>query len=162
LLVTTLAALKSFAAKMKPMFEESFAPVINVMVAYTVLYYCFLYLQSGTKFYLFNQAKSKEGKVSFSKIKYGSTDKLALMADRSVGNLIEQSIPFLFSLWMCAVFYSPSYAARHGWYWLLSRSYYPFVFYKGLPWILFSTIPGYIIICLLLYPVASTALGTLF
>ena len=127
---------------------------IKVTVSFLGLYYAFLSLQSFSKFYIFNKAKteSKGEKVNFAKIKYGSTDRIALMGDRSVGNLLEQSVPFLTSLWLHAVFVSPQSAATLGWAYLGFRSIYPVVFYKGLPYLFLSTIPGYAIIGALLKP----------
>jgi hypothetical protein len=68
-----------------------------------------------------------------------------LIVDRTVGNTIEQGLPFVVSLWLYAVFVSPKYAAMLGYIYVISRSYYPFVF-SGFPWILSSTLPGYLVI----------------
>ena len=127
-------------------------PVITVTVAYVVLYYIFLYLQSGSKFYLYFKALSKDPKASYAKVKYGNTELLARTTDRTAGNMIEQSIPFLISLWLCAIFDSPDYAAKLGWFWLAFRAIYPIAFYNGF-WVLASTVPGYMLIVMLLYPV---------
>ncbi len=126
---------------------------IKVTSAFFILYFSFLTFQSGSKFYLYfkQRGENKDGKVSFAKIKYGSTDKLAVTADRTVGNLVEQSIPFLAALWMHAVFVSPSSAAAYGWAYLLCRAFYPIVFYLGVPYLFISTIPGYVIIVRLVW-----------
>jgi uncharacterized MAPEG superfamily protein len=137
-----------------------FRAVLHVNIAFVVLYYCFLYIQAGTKFVLYFAAKEKDPKASLSKIKYGSTDRLALTSDRTVGNLMEQSIPFLLGLWLCAVVESPDYAATIGWYWLISRAMYPFVFYYGIPYLLLSTLPGYAFITMLFWPVVTKTLFT--
>ena len=66
---------------------------------------------------------------------------------------MEQAIPFLTSLWLSAIYGSPKYATQIGWVYIITRSYYPFVFYYGLPYLLLSTIPGYACISALLYNV---------
>ena len=131
-------------------------PVVGVTVAFTALYFAFLYTQSFSKFYLYFKAKAKDPKISFAKVKYGSTELLAVTTDRTVGNMMEQSIPFLTSLWLCAIFESADYAAKLGWLWLLFRALYPFAYYRR-PWVLVSTVPGYIILFMLISPVARKA-----
>lgn len=135
---------------------EGLESVVGVTVAFLALYFVFLVGQAFIKFYLFFAAKAKDPKASFGKIKYASTDPLARLADRTAGNMLEQSIIFLTSLWLCALFESPSYAARLGRLWLLFRCAYPFLFLKGV-WIQLSTIPGYILISMLIAPVAWKA-----
>lgn len=130
-------------------------PVLGVTIGFLALYYIFLYGQAITKFYLFFQARRKDPKISFGKIKYSSTETTARVADRTAGNMMEQAIPFLVSLWLCAIFESPTYASRLGWLWLLFRSFYPFVF-AGI-WLPASTVPGYVFISLLIQPVALKA-----
>ena len=132
---------------------------LRVSVAFLVLTYAFLYFQSLSKYYVMTKEK-KEGKaVNLTKIKYfgGSNDRLVLTGDRTAGNLVEQSVPFLASLWLCAVFYSPAYAARMGWGWLMSRIIYPVAFHLGFPYILLSTVPGYGFIFALIWPLAGQA-----
>ena len=134
---------------------KTFEAPIKATFAYLVLYFVFLYFQAGVghvQFYLAKkkaQSDAKEKgekveKVSYGKIKYGqSNDKLSLTALRTVGNLMEQAIPFLTSLWLHAVFVSPEGAANVAWIYIITRSYYPIAFYLGMPYILFSTLPGY-------------------
>lgn len=156
---------------------HKFKETINVTCFYFGLYYAFLFIQviagvliffcttkSLTSIYLFNYQsigkwyvyfhcnETKEGKrASFTDVKYRSNNKLSLTLDRTSGNLIEQAIPFLTSLWLCAVFTNPQEAATIGWYYVLFRALYPAGFYYGLPYILFSTAPGYVCIFLLLW-----------
>jgi len=66
---------------------------------------------------------------------------------------MEQAIPFLASLWLSAIYGSSKYATQIGWVYIITRSYYPFVFYYGLPYLLLSTVPGYACISALLYNV---------
>ena len=148
---------------------KTFEAPIEATLAYLALYFVFLYFQAGVghlQFYLakkkaYSDAKAKGEKavekVSYGKIKYGaqSHDKLSLTAQRTVGNLMEQAIPFLTSLWLHAVFVSPESAANVAWIYIITRSYYPIVFYLGLPYILFSTFPGYGCIFYLLYKLVA-------
>ena len=130
-------------------------PVIGTTAGFVALYFAFLYAQATTKFYMYFRDKAKDPKVSLTKIRYANTTLLALTVDRTSGNMVEQAIPFLVSLWLHAVFVSPTGAATLGWLWLLSRSIYPFVFYSRGHWLLLSTIPGYVLIFMLFAPVAS-------
>ena len=91
---------------------------LSATVAYFVMYYCFLYLQSGTAFYNYWMAKRNakpNEKVIWSKIKYDAHDKLSRTAERSVGNTMEQALPFLTAVWLHAVFVSPSSASSIAW-----------------------------------------------
>ena len=127
---------------------KTFEAPIKATLAYLVLYFVFLYFQAGVghvQFYLAKkkaQSDAKEKgekveKVSYGKIKYGqSNDKLSLTAQRTVGNLMEQAIPFLTSLWLHAVFVSPE-GAR---YRVLSRDAIYFVFYLTWIWLHFLSI----------------------
>ena len=141
---------------------NGYKSIIKVLAAYVLLYFCFLYLQSGIKFYVYFQAKSapkdKGEKVSYASIKYNSKDRLSLMVDRTVGNTMEQAIPFLLALGLNTVFISADNAAWYGWIYIATRSYYPFAFRLGLPYLLFSTIPGYGCIAALLWEVVSKAI----
>ena len=53
---------------------------------------------------------------------------LIFVMDRTVGNLLEQTPPFLLGLWLHAMAASPAVAARLGWWWLMLRASYPFAF----------------------------------
>lgn len=148
---------------------KQFEAPIKATIAYCALYYVFLYLQAGVGHLQFYLAKKKAEsdakakgekvveKVSYGKIKYGaqSRDKISLTTQRTVGNLMEQAIPFLTSLWLHAVFVSPESAANIAWIYIITRAYYPIVFYLGLPYILFSTLPGYSCIFYLLYKLVA-------
>ena len=132
---------------------DNFRPVVGTTAGFLALYYAFLYTQSITKVYMYFREKAKDPKVSLTKIRYANPTLLALTVDRTSGNMVEQAIPFLVSLWLHAVFVSPTGAAKLGWLWLLFRSIYPFLFYKQVHWL--SAIPGYILIFMLFAPVAS-------
>jgi len=139
---------------------------IKVTVGFVSLYFFFLIgVQSGSKFYLYltqgngngNDGDKHKEKQSYIKIKYGSTDKVAMMGNRTAGNMLEQSVPFLTSLWLHAIFVDTASAAELGWYWIGFRAIYPVVFYKGAPWLFVSTFPGYYYILKLVYPVYKQA-----
>lgn len=137
-----------------------FKPVIQVTLAYIVLWYIFLYSQSiYARITHAYSGKGKDGaKLSLAQIKYGSPlekGKSMLRFDRTVGNTMEQMMPFLVSLWLHAAFVDVDHAASLGWYYILSRLLYPFLFLQPFPFILISTIPGYAIIVMLLWPVYS-------
>ena len=74
-----------------------------------------------------------------------------LAANRVVGNTLEQAPAFLLALWLHAAFVSCQGAATLGWWWVGFRCLYPFVWGRG-PFIFISTMPGYTIIGLLLWP----------
>jgi len=59
--------------------------------------------------------------------------------------MLEQMVPFLFGMWAHASM-AGDLAAYPGWIYVLSRCIYPWGFWKGSPYILMSTIPGYIVI----------------
>ena len=75
-----------------PIGHEAMKGPIQVMIGYLCLYYCILYGQSFSTWYLFYLEKQKDPKASITKIKYSttSTSRLKLTVERSVGNLMEQ------------------------------------------------------------------------
>ncbi|GAX18302.1 hypothetical protein FisN_23Hh195 [Fistulifera solaris] len=97
----------------------------------------------------------KDKKLSFRKVKYyNSDDTLALTGDRAVGNFMEFAVMFLPLYWMHAVFVDSSQSFTIACIYSASRAIYPFVFpMKGF-FVLFSTIPGYIVIFYLFSSVA--------
>lgn len=128
----------------------------KVTFVYLMMYYVFVFGQSLSKRYIFKKLKSSSdesaAKLTLQDVKYRSTDKIALTGDRTVGNTLEQAIPFLTSLWLHAVFVDPSSAAKYGWYYIAFRAIYPVVFYYGTPYLYLSTFTGYGIIIMLLKP----------
>ena len=85
--------------------------------------------------------------------------------DRSVGNTLEQQGPFLWGLWLNALFCGP-----HGWasaglgfVYVITRAYYPWVYptdkksHRAKLWL--STMPAYAVVALLWGEVALTTLG---
>jgi hypothetical protein len=95
-----------------------------VTVAYFLLWYGFLFgLQTRTKYRL-KARYAKEGKVFD---RYFGQDAEMLAVDRAVANTQEQMGPFLASLWLFAIFASPTYATWLGAAYVVLRSAYPFL-----------------------------------
>jgi uncharacterized MAPEG superfamily protein len=146
--------------KVTELTASNFAPVIRVSIAWAVLYYGFLFFQSWSALYALSLMKTSKVDAktpSLQDVKYrvptSAKHPIALNADRTVGNMMEQSFPFLLSLWLHAIFISVDGAAKLGWAWLLSRVIYPAVFTSGIPILFLSTMPGYLFILLLFVPV---------
>jgi uncharacterized membrane protein YecN with MAPEG domain len=116
----------------------------QVTLGWNALYYCFLQAQGASAFWV-HQALREQGSkslntqeqpramvpLSFAKVKYGvewSRSGLIFVMDRSVGNLLEQTPPFLLAVWLHALIASPTWAAQLGWAWLILRAFYPFAF----------------------------------
>lgn len=133
-----------------------FVGPLKVSLSYIGMYYMFIIGQVVSTYYIYNREKknSKE-KVSLLQIRYNSNDPLKLTADRAVGNTLEQMIPFLSGLWICAVFVSPSEAANLGWIYVATRAIYPPLFYLNGAWRLIATVPNYIVIGMLWFKVYS-------
>lgn len=93
-----------------------------VTVAYLLLWYGFLFgLQSRTKYRL-KARYANEGKVFD---RYFGQDEEMLAVDRAVANTHEQMGPFLVSLWLFAIFASPTYATWLGGAYVVLRGAYP-------------------------------------
>lgn len=93
-----------------------------VTIAYFVLWYGFLFgLQSKTKYRLKARYEA-EGKAFD---RYFGQDREMLAADRAVANTHEQQGPFLASLWLFALFNSPTYATWLGAAYIVLRALYP-------------------------------------
>ena len=107
-----------------------YKPVVGVCFAYIALFYVFLYAQAGYVWLTFFKEKAKDPATKLAKVKYGGTptgDKL--MFDRTVGNLMEQSVPFILSLFLSAAFGDDvQYTAQLGYFYVGVRLFYPIVF----------------------------------
>ena len=130
-----------------------YKPIVWVVLGYILLWYVFLYLQAGYVWWLYFKARAANPKeASLKKIKYGVLpDRLWL--DRTVGNLMEQSIPFLVSLLLSALYGGDvKRTATLGWLYIAVRLFYPIAFRTGLG-VVVVTIPNYLTIGMLLYSV---------
>ncbi|KAL7540839.1 hypothetical protein ACHAXR_011012 [Thalassiosira sp. AJA248-18] len=128
---------------------HDYIPIVYVTAAAVLLYYIFLFNQSYVVFAEFFKAKKAyrekkiEEKPSIQGFKYGSGNINILAANRCAGNFNEQLAPFLLGLYLYATFVSVKGAATYGWAWLFFRSYYLYVFKRGVPSLFLSTIPAY-------------------
>jgi len=129
---------------------SEYTPTLFVTGAVLSLLYSFYWIQSSTALSeFFRLRKEYEDKrlddaPSFKYLKYGKIPNQAILcADRAVGNLAEQMIPFFVSMYSYATFVDAGGAARIGWAWLFFRSYYSYVWKRGLPFLLASTVPAY-------------------
>ena len=168
-----------------------FRPVILVTIGWNALYFAFLQGQAAAAFWIHRQYREVSNKkdddpkstaqrrsmqpLSFADVKYGqrarATQGLILTMDRTVGNFLEQTPPFLVALWLAALTGSPIDAAWYGWVWLLLRAAYPVAFAHpsmapalwgmqrtiGISWVNFITWPSYFIIWSLLYRTACAS-----
>lgn len=84
------------------------------------------------------------------RIKYNTDydSPLAVVADRTAGNLLEQLTPFLAATWIRALLVpgAADSAGRLTYVYLVSRMAYPAAFYAGHPILQLSTQPGYVIV----------------
>lgn len=100
---------------------------LAVTVAYVLLWYSLLFgLQTRTKYRL-KARYQKEGKVFD---RYFGQDEEMLAADRAVSNTHEQMVPFLVSLWLFALFASPTQATWLGAAYVALRAVYPLLLGK--------------------------------
>lgn len=139
--------------------HELKGPVL-VTVGYICLWYFLLCLQVKTKFRLIKKYKREKKKFD----RYFGQDNEMLAADRSVSNTQEQMIPFLVSLWLCALFSSPVVATWSGTTYIGLRLFYPFLIGRKItrlisPKVFFVTFPSYLVIFYMLGRVVWKALS---
>lgn len=144
-----------------PMTAE-FRPVVLVSLAWAALYYCFLQAQSASAFWVHQQLREAGARggtppPAWASLKYDRSQQrrgLIFIMERSVGNMLEQSPPFLLGLWMHAAIATPDSAAKLGWCWLLLRACYPVAFAQrptplaklGIGWLSLVTWPSYAVV----------------
>eukprot|EP00282_Hemiselmis_andersenii_P024530 CAMPEP_0172001486 /NCGR_PEP_ID=MMETSP1041-20130122/2899_1 /TAXON_ID=464988 /ORGANISM="Hemiselmis andersenii, Strain CCMP439" /LENGTH=254 /DNA_ID=CAMNT_0012655137 /DNA_START=63 /DNA_END=827 /DNA_ORIENTATION=- len=118
--------------------------VVRVTLAYFVMYYVFILTQAFNRIKVIRQKKKaeKEGR----KVVPVSQDKGQMRWDRTVGNTLEQQNPFLWGLWLNALFVGPGTAEMLGWAYVICRLFYPFVFPLSRPLLYTSTFPNYWVI----------------
>ena len=97
---------------------------IVVTAAYFLVFYAMLFgLQTRLKYRL-RREYAERGEVFD---RYRTPDGRMLRADRAVQNTHEQMVPFLTSLWLYAVFVSPTLATVLGAAYVVLRATYPFL-----------------------------------
>jgi len=145
------------------------APITFPAGAAISMFYIFLFLQSASAFTahakLKAEARSRGEKapllsdVKYSRNGLGVASVLAM--DRTVGNFLEQALPFFLGLFLYALFVGCNTAAKLGWVWVASRAYYPLVFRHPFPAVLASTLPAYLCVLYLWFGVIVAASGRL-
>ncbi|KAG5192707.1 hypothetical protein JKP88DRAFT_196873 [Tribonema minus] len=138
--------------------EAAFRGGAAVTLAYLALYSILLTWQSATKNRKRIAAKKRDEKVSCSPREqhyYGNQDKDVVCADRTVGNFLEQALPFLVTFWLALASCGDSNCASvvyRGWAYVFFRALYPVMWKAGggglggvRPLILVSTLPGYLL-----------------
>lgn len=141
-----------------------YEPAVAATLLWMLCYYLFLFHQSYTVVPV-RQAlktlakKTQEKPPSHGNVKYGKAGGVhVLRAERTVGNMVEQSLPFLVSMWLHAVYVDPSSAARLSAIWLAFRGCYPLFFgrvYFHFPLHLAATFPNYIVIVAMVWPLVG-------
>jgi len=127
---------------------SSLTSVALVTVAYFLLwYYLLIFVQRKAKYGL--QARYAEQGAIFDR--YFGQDEEMLAADRAVANTLEQMGPFLASLWLFAVFVSPTQATWLGGLYVVLRAFYPLLLGSRISKmqpkrVYFVTLPAYLII----------------
>jgi hypothetical protein len=96
-------------------------PVVVTGLYFALWYYLLLSLQRGTKYALLAEYAAR-GEVFD---RYFGQDGRMLAADRAVANTHEQMVPFLLSMWLHAVFVSPTHATILGLVYVVLRAVYP-------------------------------------
>ena len=142
--------------------RRSVAAATEVTLAWCALFVVFLAFQALSKWFLVLQPRKEADSRSLGRrlasVKYnGKGGKLGLTGDRTVGNMMEQSLLFLPLLWLHALLVNGETAAFWGWAWLASRAPYPALFFKGVPWLFISTFGGYACLVGLMLPLRGAA-----
>ena len=147
-----------------------FEPAMAATLLWMLCYYCFLFHESGTTFAVMQASRvaaKKNGQKppSLASVKYGSAGGVhTLRARRAVGNMIEQSGPFLVALWMHAAWVDAAAAARYAAWWIGFRGFYPLTFGRWfgnckVPLLFAVTLPNYVVIVLMLWPTVQVVLN---
>lgn len=130
---------------MTPAFDptEYVAPLAITMV-YMAIYYGFQIHILVVKNRLSREYKARGEKFD----RYFGQDRELLAADRYQLNTLEHMSPFLWLMWLSALFVGPGQAAAAGGVYVVARALYPLMMGKrlgrGVRWkILFSTFTGY-------------------
>eukprot|EP00611_Tribonema_gayanum_P013014 TRINITY_DN2376_c0_g1_i1.p1 TRINITY_DN2376_c0_g1~~TRINITY_DN2376_c0_g1_i1.p1 ORF type:complete len:175 (-),score=20.93 TRINITY_DN2376_c0_g1_i1:269-721(-) len=145
--------------------EAAFRGGAAVTLAYLALYSILLAWQSATKNSKRVAAKKRDEKFSY----YGSQDKDVVCADRTVGNFLEQALPFLVTFWLALASSGDSNCASvvyRGWAYVFFRALYPVMWKAGggglggvRPLILVSTLPGYLLCYSFMYNIIRMLLS---
>lgn len=134
-----------------PDLTEFSGPVIVTAAYFLLWYYLLLIVQRGTKYRL----KDRYARNNSEFDRYFGQDPEMLAADRAVINTQEQMLPFLFGLWLHAVFASVGTATMAGAAYIILRAFYPILLGKQVSKIqskrvYLVTLPCYLIVFYLL------------
>ena len=125
----------------------------RVTAAYFAIYYAFILYGAVTKMRLSREFERRGEEFD----RYFGQDRKMLFAARVCGNTLEHMCPFLFSMWLHAIYVSPETAAQLGWLYVALRAKYPLFLAGGRfarqpamglrrnQLVLFSTYPQYAI-----------------
>lgn len=129
-------------------------------LVYVSLFITFISLQAFSKFYVYDvqqkelkrKTNDPDVKLSFKSVKYyNSNDRIALTGDRTVGNFVEYAYAFVSLLWIHAIFVNSQQSLTIALIYTFVRSYYPIVFWYGMPYLFLSTLPSYFILSYMMY-----------
>ena len=133
-----LPAAPGGAAASAPLGSGALSGPALVTVGWVCLLYTFLFAQSLAANYGFVRARAlarKRGErcaATLGDFKYGGAGgALTLTATRTVGNALEQAVPFLAALWLHALAVDAGAAASLGWAYVASRAVYPIAYYAN-------------------------------
>lgn len=107
---------------------EQYQDPILVTVLYLCMYYGFMLVGLRVRLAKFREHKARGEKFD----RYFSQDRELLASDRLQLNTLEHMPPFLWAMWLHAVFVSPRSAAGAGLVYLVTRLTYPFLLGKAL------------------------------
>jgi hypothetical protein len=136
--------------------------VLRVVIAWLCLYFCFLFFQTLQGYCTkmgrpFRFGSTLYGGLDAQGRGFGGRRNAEMIADRTIGDMVEQSLPFLCMLALHATLLDSGSAAQLGWVWLLFRAIYPIVYAHDTPLLFVSTLPGYAIIAALAWPLFGLA-----
>jgi hypothetical protein len=135
-------------------------PILVTAAYFGLWYFLLLGLQRGTKYALRDEYAARGEEFD----RYFGQDGRMLAVDRAVINTHEQMGPFLTSLWLHAVFVSPTTATVLGGAYVVLRTIYPFLLGKSLSKtqskrVFAATGPAYLIVFSLLGSTVFAALA---
>lgn len=103
-------------------------PVLVTAAYFGLWYFLLLALQRGTKYALLAEYAASGQEFD----RYSGQDPRMLAADRAVANTQEQMVPFLFAMWLHALWVSPAMATGLGAVYVVLRAGYPVLLGKSL------------------------------
>ena len=132
-------------------FIETQTPVIQVTLAYLLLYYVFLLHGLRVKFKMLRECRERGERFD----RYNGDYPELRASDRVQLNTLEHMPPFLVLLWLHALVVGPGSAAVLGWVYVALRASYPFFLGRRLgrnipKRLLINTFSGYAVLAVLM------------